>query len=97
MTKVVPAAIVLLIAALVACFEKRSPGKIAALALTPYFLWDFSMTAFSKVRAPLQAALYAGKVLGANFAYVMLAAVVAAALVRVWRQPSVLSREAVRL
>jgi hypothetical protein len=96
MPKAVSPIVALIVGILVASLEKQIPGILTALTLTPYFIWDFSMRAFSVVRSPAQAALYTTKVLGTNVAYVGLAVVAAVAvsrlLLHVWsaRQDAVL-------
>ena len=86
MTRAIPPIVALVSAILAACLEKRTPGKITALILTPYFLWDFSMSAFSIVRTPSQAVFEAARVLGTNAMYIAVAAVVAIAVARLLAQ-----------
>ncbi len=72
----------LLVGAYVACFERRIPGRITALVLAPYFLWNFRSLAFATVRPPAETALKIAKVLGTNAAYIMVAAFAAFAIAR---------------
>jgi hypothetical protein len=96
MAKAVSPIVALIVGILVASLEKQIPGRLTALTLTPYFIWDFSMGAFSVVRSPARATLYAAKVLGTNAAYMGLAVIAAIAvsrlLMHVWpsRQDSML-------
>ena len=82
MTRAVKLVAALVVGILIACFERRMPGKLTALVLTPYFIWDFSMRAFSVARTPAQTAITIGKVLGVNVAWVVLSVLVALAVAR---------------
>lgn len=82
MTRAIAPIAALISGILVALFERRIPGKMTAFVLAPYFLWDFSMSAFSAIRTPFQTVLEVAKVLGANAVYIALAAFTAVAIAR---------------
>ena len=82
MMKAIAPAVAILIGCFVALLVRKKTGRMVALVLTPYFLWDFSMSAFAKSRTPAQTLLEIARVLGTNAAYIMIAVVVAVAVVK---------------
>jgi hypothetical protein len=82
MMKAIAPAVAILVGCFVALLVRKKTGRMVALVLTPYFLWDFSMSAFAKIRTPPQTLLEIARVLGTNAAYIMSAVVVAVAVVR---------------
>ena len=90
MMKATDPIVAIIVAVLVALVERQKPGRMAALVLIPFFLWDFSMSAFSTIRTPAKTVLEIVKVLGANAAYIVMAALVAFAIARllISRTPS---------
>jgi hypothetical protein len=82
MMKAIAPTVAILVGCLVALLVRRKTGRMVALVLTPYFLRDFSMSAFARIRTPAQTLLEVARVLGTNAAYISTAAVVAVAVVR---------------
>jgi len=82
MLKAIAPTVAIIIGILVALLERKMPGRMVALVLTPYFLWDFSMSAFATVRTPAQTPVEIVKVLGMNAAYTAAAVFVAMAISR---------------
>ena len=70
------------VACFVALLVRQKTSRAVGLVLSPYFLWDFSMSAFAKVRTPAQMLVEIAKVLGTNAAYIVIAIFVAVAVVR---------------
>jgi hypothetical protein len=88
MSSAVTPIVVLLCGAFAALIERRSPGRMALLAVTPFLLWDFSMSAFSVPHPPALALLAAGRVLGVDALYAALAGLAALSATRVLRSDS---------
>lgn len=80
MTDAVDPIIAAIVGILVALVAKRKAVRFTPYILAPFFLWDFYMSAFSTLRPPLQAAIFAAKVLG-NSAACIAIAVLSAAIV----------------
>jgi hypothetical protein len=82
MAEAVAPTVAIIVGILVALVVKKKTGRMVALALTPYFLWDFSISAFAAVRPPAQTLVEMAKVLGTNAAYIGTAALIAVAIAR---------------
>ena len=82
MMKAIAPTVAILVGCLVALLVRKKTGRMVALVLTPYFLWDFSMSAFAKIRTPAQTLLEIARVLGTNAAYIAAAVLVAIAVVK---------------
>ncbi|MGB6474396.1 MAG: hypothetical protein WBF04_09985 [Candidatus Sulfotelmatobacter sp.] len=74
----------LIVGIFVACFEKRSPGRMTALTLAPYLFWNFWHEAFARTLPPAEAAFKVAKVSGINIAYLALAILVSVAVARLF-------------
>jgi hypothetical protein len=75
----------LAVAVIIACVERRVPGRMTALILAPYFLWALSKSAFSVPRPAGQMALMISKAVGTNVMYIVVAVFVATAIARLSR------------
>jgi hypothetical protein len=82
MTKAIAPTVAIMVGCFVALLVRRKTGRLVALVLTPYFVWDFSKTAFAYVRTPAQTLVEIVKVLGVNAAYIVTAVFIAIAVVR---------------
>jgi hypothetical protein len=82
MTQAVTPIVALIVGVLVGFFERKMPGRLTALALMPYFLWEFSKRVSSVALTPAQIALRGGKVLGISAVWVALAVLAALVIVR---------------
>jgi hypothetical protein len=82
MMKAIAPSVAILVGCLVALLVRKSTGRMVALVLTPYFLWDFSMSAFAKVRTPPQTLLEIARVLATNSAYIVIAVLIGVGLAR---------------
>jgi hypothetical protein len=82
MMKAIAPTVAIIAGILVALVVKKKTGRMVALALTPYFLWDFSMSAFATVRTPAQTVVEIAKVLGTNAAYIGTAVLIAVLIAR---------------
>jgi hypothetical protein len=80
MMKAIDPVVAIIVGIFVAFTEKKRPGRMVALVLTPFYLWDFAMSAFSTPRTPAGTLLEIAKVLGANAAYTAMAVLVAIAI-----------------
>jgi hypothetical protein len=87
MMKALAPTVAIIVGCLVAIFVRKKTGRVVALVLSPYFLWDFSMSAFATIRTPAQTAVEIGKVLGTNVVYIAVAAVIAIAVARLLKKP----------
>jgi hypothetical protein len=81
MAKAIAPTVAIIVSFFFALLVRKRTGKLVVLVLTPYFLWDFSMS-FATIRTPAQTLVEIAKVLGTNAAYVAMAAFVAVATVR---------------
>jgi hypothetical protein len=82
MMEAIDPVIAIIMGILVGLVERERPGRTVALVLTPFFLWNFSMSAFATIRTPAKTVLEIVKVLGENAVYAAVAALVAIAIVR---------------
>ena len=82
MAKAIAPTVAIIVGCFVALLVRKKTGRMVALVLSPYFLWDFSMSAFASVRTPAQTLVEIAKVLGTNAAYIATAVLVAVAVVR---------------
>ena len=82
MMKAIDPAVAIIVGCFVALLLRKNTGKVVALVLTPYFLFDFSKMAFAYVQTPARTLIEIAKVLGTNTAYIASAVLVAVALVR---------------
>jgi hypothetical protein len=87
MMKAIAPAVAIIVGCLVAILVRKKTGRVVALVLSPYFLWDFSMSAFATIRTPAQTAVEIAKVLGTNAVYIAVSAVIAIAVVRLLKKP----------
>ncbi|SRR6266404_4062599 len=92
MMKAIAPTVAVMVGCFVALLMRKKTGRVVVLVLTPYFLWDFSMSAFATVRTPAQTLVEIGKVLGTNAAYVATAVCVGVVLVRLLAKRAPLER-----
>jgi hypothetical protein len=90
MMKAIAPAVAIVVVCLVAFLVRKKTGRVAALVLSPYFLWDFSMSAFATIRTPAQTVVEIAKVLGTDAVYIVVAAVIAIAVARLLTKPALL-------
>jgi len=74
----------LIVGILVACVEKRVPGRMTAFTLAPYFFWNFWNEAFARALPPAESAFKVAKVSGINAVYLALAILVSVAVARLF-------------
>jgi hypothetical protein len=82
MMKAITPTVAILVGCFVALLMRKKTGRTVALVLTPYFLWDFYMSAFAKIRTPTETLLEIAGVLGTNGAYIIAAVVIAVSVAR---------------
>jgi hypothetical protein len=82
MMKAVDPIVALILGILVGCFERRMPGKITILVLTPYSLWAFSKLAFAVPHPNHSATFEIVKTIGIETLYIAIGAFASIALVR---------------
>ena len=85
----------IIVGCLVAIFVRKKTGRVVTLVLSPYFLWDFSMSAFATIRSPAETVVEIAKVLGTNTVYIAVAAVLAIAVARLLTKPASLEHASV--
>lgn len=95
MMKAIAPTVAIIVGCLVAIFVRKKTGRVVALVLSPYFLWDFSMSAFATIRTPAQTVVEIAKVLGTNAVYIAVAAVLAIAVARLLTKPASLEHASV--
>jgi hypothetical protein len=88
MMKAIAPTVAIIVGCLVATFLRKKTGRVVALVLSPYFLWDFSMSAFATIRTPAQTVVEIAKVLGTNAVYLAVASVLAIAVARLLAKPA---------
>jgi len=74
----------LIVGILVACVEKRIPGRMTAFTLVPYFFWNFWHEAFARGLPPAESVFKVARVSGINIAYLALAILVSVAVARLF-------------
>jgi hypothetical protein len=88
MMKAIAPTVAIIVGCLVATFLRKKTGRVVALVLSPYFLWDFSMSAFATIRTPAQTVVEIARVLGTNAVYIAVASVLAIAVARLLAKPA---------
>ena len=79
-------AVGLIVGILVACFEKRIPGRLTAVILTPFFFWNFWHIAFARALPPRDAVFKVARVSGISAIYLALSVLMSVAVARwFWR------------
>src|SRR5580704_920527 len=88
MMKAIAPTVAIIVGCLIAIFVRKKTGRVVALVLSPYFLWDFSMSAFATIRTPAQTVVEIAKVLSTNVVYIAICAVLAIADARLLTKPA---------
>jgi hypothetical protein len=88
MMKAIAPTVAIIVGCLIAIFVRKKTGRVVALVLSPYFLWDFSMSAFATIRTPAQTVVEIAKVLSTNVVYIAISAVLAIAVARLLTKPA---------